>query len=332
LGRWDQADTVIQRLDQLRAQLPVLGVLQLDALHALLRGDTEERLRLTKEMAARDSSPISLMLTGQTANRLLRPRDAIPALERSDSLMLASGEVVQVIALASAYHEADSHDAELRTVLTGRRLFPSAVLLESQLRAYGGLRRSAEAEALADTILRGITDSVGRETRMVVTGALELRAHGDSLAAGRLLGMVRAWYAAHPVKLQRPPRIADEGRVFYLTGQLDSAESRFAVAARDTLNLEAQGYLGLIRARRGDKKGAALIADVLGALPRKWMFGTNTTWSSAIVGALGDKARAVQLLRRSKEHGATMETWHYAPQLDALRGYPPFEELIRPQR
>jgi hypothetical protein len=62
------------------------------------------------------------------------------------------------------------------------------------------------------------------------------------------------------------------------------------------------------------------------------MFGTNTTWSSAIVGALGDKARAVQLLRRSKEHGATMETWHYAPQLDALRGYPPFEELIRPQR
>ena len=68
------------------------------------------------------------------------------------------------------------------------------------------------------------------------------------------------------------------------------------------------------------------------SMPFKWMFGTNTAWSGAIVGALGDKARAVELLRHSKEQGAALDTWNYAPQLDALRGYPPFEELIRPQR
>jgi hypothetical protein len=246
--------------------------------------------------------------------------------------MLSAGEMLQEIGLAIAYHQAGAHDAELRTALRGRTFFPAGPFVENQLRAYAGLHRSKESAALADTILRGITEPLGRPVQFVITGALELRAHGDSAAGARLLDMARAWYAAHHVDAPPRSRLFNEGRVFYVTGQLDSAESRFAHVARDTLDLEAAGYLALVRIRRGDSGRAAIIADSLGALHRKWLFGTNTEWRAAITLALGDKERAVQLLRQASREGAGMESWHYAAHLDALRGYPPFEELIRPQR
>jgi hypothetical protein len=62
------------------------------------------------------------------------------------------------------------------------------------------------------------------------------------------------------------------------------------------------------------------------------MFGANTEWHAAIAGALGDKERAVRLLKQATSEGASMESWHFAPHLLALHGYAPFEKLIEPQR
>ncbi len=331
-GQWDEADSVLRRLDLLRHRLPPIGRLELDGMHTALRGDNEGELRNLRELAARDSSPLVLFLLGLSANKLLRPRIALVALERSDSIMVAAGEIGQSRAIGTAYHQAGAYDAELRVARRARRQFPAPVFLEYQLRAYAGLHRSNEAIGLADTVLRGINDPSGMPVQFIINGALDLRIHGDSVAAARLFKMARAWYETHAVAKPLPSRSLEEGRAYYLTGQLDSAESRFARAARDTLNVAAAGYLGLVRLLRGDRKAAATIADSLGALPRKWLFGVHTAWRAAITGALGDKERAVQLLRQASREGASMDSWHYAPYLDALRGYAPFETLIRPER
>jgi len=137
---------------------------------------------------------------------------------------------------------------------------------------------------------------------------------------------------AHPVANAPPRRLISEGEVLLLTGHLDSAESRFRRAKTDTLNLDAAGYLAFVLLRRGDTTRATAIGDSLGALRRKWLFGSNTEWHAAIVGALGNKERAVQLLKQAGQEGASMENWHSAAHLLSLHGYPPFETLITPQR
>jgi hypothetical protein len=115
-------------------------------------------------------------------------------------------------------------------------------------------------------------------------------------------------------------------------GMHDSAAARFARLARDTTEIDAAGYLVLTQLARGDRAHAGAAADSLGALHRRWLFGRNTFWRAAIRGALGERDRAVQLLRQSQREGQEMVEWHYAPALDALHGYPAFETLVRPQR
>jgi serine/threonine-protein kinase len=72
-------------------------------------------------------------------------------------------------------------------------------------------------------------------------------------------------------------------------------------------------------------------ADSLGALKRPWLFGANTFWRAAILGALGERDAAVQLLQQAHREGQRMESWHYTAALDSLRGYPAFDALIRPR-
>jgi hypothetical protein len=77
---------------------------------------------------------------------------------------------------------------------------------------------------------------------------------------------------------------------------------------------------------------AGAIADSLGSLRRPWLHGEHLYWRAAIIGALGEHALAVQLLRQANHEGQAMMSWHAAPPLAALRGFPQFEDLIRPRR
>ena len=88
--------------------------------------------------------------------------------------------------------------------------------------------------------------------------------------------------------------------------------------------------LGLAEIARGNRDRARAIADSLGTLQRKWLFGEHTYWRAAIVGALGDQELAVQLLQQSHTEGQSMQAWHFTTELRALHGFPPFETLIRP--
>lgn len=279
LGEWDAADSTVRRLERMRAQLPPLNVLQLDALRARLDGDLAEGHRLISMVAARDPSPVWFMLSGANANELLRPRVAIPALQRSDSLMRAAGVLEQAVSLATAYHQAGDHSAELRTTRSARTTFTTRDLLEHEMRALAGLGRGAEALALADTILAGITDPGGGDDRFVLAGAEELVAHGDTAAARRVYESLRRWYHNHRERGATPSRALREGRVSLALGDAHAAAGQFAFAARDTGNLAAVAHVALAAIARDDRARAAAIADSLGALTRRWTFGAHLYWT-----------------------------------------------------
>jgi tetratricopeptide (TPR) repeat protein len=289
-------------------------------------------LRRSEAIAARDSNIVYLYITGLTANRLLRPHVALPALLASDSVMRATGWAPQVNVLAETYHLLGRHEEELATIEQGRRLFPAnRALLARGLRAHAALRRPAAALALADTVARTAADSLGADLNGVLTGAAEFRAHGDSVTARRLAAMMLDWFAAHPLRTPAPARAERVGLAFLELGQLDSAERHLRVAARDTTCCAA-AYLAAVRfARDGDRAALLRVADSLGADRRRWQFGSGRFAQAALVARV-DRDRAMTLLRQAVREGFYLLPLHYNRLVEPLRGYPPFEALVTPRR
>jgi hypothetical protein len=267
---------------------------------------------------------------------LLKPALALPALEASEAaygVMGGRGALQLQRILAEVYHEGGNYDRELRTVVEAQRKFPNESILRGRsLRAYAGSKDPASALALADLLLGDTNDSIGAMASQVTTASQEFRADGDVATATRLLSLVTAWYERRSASPPTPALRFSEGVALLMGGKGDSAAVRFALLARDTTRIDAAGYLGLADVVRGDRAAARAVADSLGRLKRPWLFGTNTYWRGAILGALGDKALAVELLRQAASEGQTLQAWHFATALDSLHGYPPFEALIRPER
>jgi DNA-binding SARP family transcriptional activator/TolB-like protein len=335
-GEYARADSMARRIERLPQGLSATERLQLDYMKAELKGDIAGQLRAQQQLVARDSSALAFELAGEAAIWLLRPDLALPALQRSaPAYLVIGGGAAQsnLSLLAEAYHQAGAHDRELRALLDNQAVFPDVSQLRGRaLRAYAGLARGAEALALADTMLRGSRDSTGIVAMRLVAGAEEFRAHGDSRAASRLLAMARTWIVTHPAPAASRDRQFLEGVVMLASGMPDSAIVRLAVVARDTARIDAAGYLALAQLARGDRASARAAADSLGALDRPWLFGAQTFWRAAILGALGERDLAVQLLQQANREGQHMQQWHFMTALDSLRGYAGFEALIRPKR
>lgn len=336
-GEFARAESLMIRIERLPGGLTATEQLVWDYARAELDGNLAHLLRAAEQLAARDSSALSLYLVGEAGTMLLRPKLAVPVLEAAQpsyELMGGRAAVLLRSVMAEAQHEAGAHDSELRILLAAERAFPFAepVWQGRRLRAYAGLRNGPAALALADSMLRNPDDSTGAAAMRVTIGAQEFRAHGDPATAKRLLSLVAAWRERLPMHGRIPQRQFAEATAMLMSGMTDSAAVRFASVAQDTTRIDAAGYLALADVARGDRGRARAIADSLGALRRPWLFGAHTYWRAAIMGALGERPLALQLLQQSNAEGRQMDTWHYAAALDSLRGYAPFEALVTPQR
>ncbi len=335
-GEWARADSMVRRIERLPQGLSATERLQLEYMKAELSGDLAGKLRVQQQLVARDSSILALHLSGEAAVSLLRPDLAVPALELTAPAyhLLGTGAArTHTMSLAEAYHQAGTHDRELRALIDSQASFPDVSLLRGRrLRAYAGLARGPDATALADTMLRGDRDSSGIVVMQVVAGAEEFRAHGDGRTASVLLTMARRWMTERASPTASPDRRFHEGIVLLASGMPDSAIVRFAPLARSTTRIEMAGYLALAHAARGDRVRARAAADSLGALQRAWLFGAHTFWRAAILGALRERDQSVQLLQQAHREGQEMQQWHYTTALASLHGYAPFDALVRPRR
>ena len=219
----------------------------------------------------------------------------------------------------------------------GTRLVPRGApgYRSTRLRAFAGLGDSAEAIALADTLLREQNDpNLTVAAGNVHFGAREFEAHGDTLAAARLRRMTLAWFHGHATPTPSIARQALLGYAWFDLRQYDSAAVYLRAAARDTGNnaVTAAGYLGVIAAATGDTAGALAVADSLSRQTRKWDLGLSTWWRAAIVANLGQRDLALQLLTEARRKGQAMNFWHYHTALRPLRGYRPFEDMIQPRK
>ena len=101
----------------------------------------------------------------------------------------------------------------------------------------------------------------------------------------------------------------------------------------DSMNVDFLGGLGASEARLGHRVEAEALAGRLAAINR------GPYWRARIAALLGDRDGAVALLRQAIAQGIScavrwgpgIEDCHREMDFESLRGYAPFDELLRPK-
>jgi tetratricopeptide (TPR) repeat protein len=335
-GRYDQAEEVVRRLEAQRDRLSSYDRLVLDYQRFHIAGDIPQIVRLASEVFARSADPIFAYSIGFWSLRILRPDLAIPALKASHDHETRVGWEGQARDEALAFHQAGDYRAQLAALDSGTVNTPDGAsgYRNSKLSAYAGLGDAATALALADTLLRQATPGDSGVITAVGNGASEFDAHGDSATASQLNLMTLRWADEnHSAK----PSIGWEravGTRWLFSGNLDSAQAHLERALPDSsVNaITTISYLAIIAVQHGDSARARFVVDSIAATVPKWDRGRTPFVQAVILAELGERARALQLLKTVPGVGGSMINWHTALGLRSLRGYAPFEALITPRK
>jgi len=150
-----------------------------------------------------------------------------------------------------------------------------------------------------------------------------------------------AWFASRPDDALR----AYHGEALYYAERWSDADTMFAALIADTkageqfissraepADVAFRGFRAVALAHVGRSEEALEMDRWLMQLDRPYLRGANTRWRAAISAALGNRARAVQLLHQAMEEGMVLGYNHYHdPEWETLRDYEPYQVLMRPE-
>jgi Flp pilus assembly protein TadD len=177
----------------------------------------------------------------------------------------------------------------------------------------------------------------------MLSAAEELRAHGHREDSLKMAGRAVNWYHNRTgEEARREDTRSGLGDALYQTERWEEAKAIFAaLASEHTDNVFYMGRLGTLAARRGDRVEAERIAEKLRHIENPYLAGNHTYRSACISALLGDKDRAVTLLREAVAQGSGANEapelygygfmYRHSMDFESLRGYPPLEELIKPK-
>jgi tetratricopeptide (TPR) repeat protein len=352
------ADSVGRTLQPHRDQLTLLDRLQLDATLAGCRGDYEMASRILSQPApALAHSTQFQMLRAVNSRMAGRPGEAVDILRRLDpehdlGWLPDSGKALYRRDLAVPYHTLGDYRSELRVARQLVRRDPNRLAsLNLESHALAGLGKTSDVLDRVERAWRlppdplmmyGLANlTVGRLALVNTPGrlcyevALEVQTHGHPEAARTAAERAVSWYRAQPSEQRSQPEYRYTlARALELLGQYGEADSLMqGLVAAEPGNVDYQGVLGVLAARRGDRAEAQRIDQALAGLSQPYLTGFPTYYRAEIAAVLGNRERAVELLRDAIAHGA-VDPWdhlHSEPAFIALHGYPPFDELLRPK-
>jgi len=353
VGEFAVADSLGHALERHAGRFAPLDRAYLAWVLATCRGDGPEALRAARAMANLAPGSEALYLVAEDAMALNRPREAVDALVGlGPDRGFTRGWWVYWSDLTSAWHLVGDHRRELQAALEGLRRFPdNPQILATQVRALAALGRVEEMR-------RGVAASMNlppmegwAAADVLLLAAVELRAHGHAAAADTMLAQARDWLAARP-----PAEAASEAHqvrvalVAYTAGRLVDAQREFerlaarggpgrsgsvggaAVMGDAWDQMDYLGYVGAVAARQGNRDQALRVAQTLERVTRPYLFGRPTVWRARIAALLGERDGAVALLREAFAKGYPhAHALHTDLAFEALRDYPPFQELLRPK-
>ena len=118
----------------------------------------------------------------------------------------------------------------------------------------------------------------------------------------------------------------------YLAGDWQESMNMWAVLEEENpTDVDCLGYVGVSAARLGRRVDATNVDRRLREWNQPYTFGRNTLWRARIAALLGERERAVGLLRQAFAEGHVFDSeLHRDVSLEALRGFKSFEEILSP--
>jgi tetratricopeptide (TPR) repeat protein/predicted Ser/Thr protein kinase len=339
-GQYAKGDSLVRSLSQRRERLSPYEGMFVDYMGAGMRGNNAEQLRVLRLMrgAAPDDDVVNYLI-GLHALALNRPRETVSAIstvvhELKDSAFYARSWGFS--ALASALHLLEEYEEELRVLRRAREIYPDVISLRAdEVRALVALGRLEDVETLIDETLAA-SGSFGTPAGVIGAASTALRVHIGREEAIEMAERAVAWREG---ELEGKTVADDWSGHFHMADDLCAAERWqearglfLELASERPEDLQVEGYLGVIAARLGDRDEALATLEGLRQLDRPYLFGNNTYSAACIAAQLGERERAVELIRQALSQGFWIGMQlHTDRDLEPLSGYPPFEELRRPK-
>jgi serine/threonine-protein kinase len=338
IGRWDKAAPILGFLDQNRDKLPPHPLGLLNYLTALSQGKHEEALRALlwlHEIAPREG----IFNLTVAANELLinKPRMALDILEKVDvpeGWLNSAPGTWWFLCWSGAHHFLGNYKKELEVIRGARKYYPDALnLIAVEARALAALGKIEEAKKVVDESVLS-RSSLGTAGGVMLEAARELRVRGHQEAFKEIAGRAVEWYRGRAAGKEATAGWRSAlAEALYVSERWEEAAALIEkLRSEDPENIDYIGYTGTLAARRADREGALSISEELRKIDRPYTFGAQTYWRARIAALLGMKAEAVELLRQAFAQGYDydIELFQEAD-LDPLRDYAPFRELMKPK-
>jgi hypothetical protein len=333
-----RADSVAREADRRRGTLDAYDLHTLDYLRAMIRGDLTAAYESSMlALEALPGSPVALRRAGYAALSANHPRRAAELLSRLDPTIGACGGGCQHYwwELTSAEHMLGEYQQELVDANRSIQQYPGLLNMRfNAIRALAALGRDEEVERSVDSAIVLHADGWLNQLSVMNGAVSELRIHGRSAAAERVLSRALAWYDSLPDDAKRSRQYDFAyASALYLAHRWRESEKMFQHdAQRYPGNGFHAGFVAAAAFQAGDKQTFDRIVEQLEAATAPGAPGGDNGWLGKLSGMRGDRERAVRLLRQNLTEGRDYNIiMHAEPYLDPLRGYPPFEELMRPK-
>ncbi len=334
LKQYSKAQENVRVLNAHREKLSLFEKCNLDRHIATLSGDYPaaiKALQKMSEIAPRDGLVHFLLGTKLVeTNRCKEASEMFKKIDPGRGWM--RGWYPYWTFVSAAHHMNGEHTEELRQARIARKLYPNyAQILVLEVRALSALGRVDDIAVLVE---RNVNMNLSAQPGILRDAGHELYVHGYEQAGRRLLDQSCQLYAA-----RFATEDFDERALFGYALALYSAErwleakvifARLADTYPDKIRY--QGYLGSLAARNGDLGEAQQVMQKLRSVERPYLFGYHTYWQACLASVLGKKDEAMLLLHRAFEQGHKFGlSIHLDKDLEPLKDYPPFIELLRHQ-
>jgi len=339
-GQYEKANALLQPIFQKRDELTPLDNHLLDWYDAELRGRNGEALRFARE--AEKLAPKNYIINyivGLEEKVINHPRETIETYAKMDSVdpKILYGRPAlswRLSVLADAHHMLGNYKKELEVIKIGEKYFPKRLWFRAtEARALAALGKTNEVKKVIEECLREESTG-GTPGDVMLEAAKELYAHRDKDASREVFARAIEWYRSRPEDEKKTESYQlSLANALYPARQWEETGKIFeALAADHPDNIDYQGYLGALAARRGDRSQAMKISEELAKIDRRFLFGNHTYWRVCIAALLGEKERAVALLEESFSQGRRYDVdLHRDIDLESLWDYPPFMEILRPK-
>jgi tetratricopeptide (TPR) repeat protein len=236
--------------------------------------------------------------------------------------------------LSESLHLLGQYERELAEVRRGQDIHPQDIGLRiAGARALVALGRLDETTPVVNAGL-SLASDVGGHAYLLFGTAVEMRLHGHPGPSALMTRRALEWLRSRPPEefTTREAR-ASLAWALCVAERWDEAQGVYQQLAREAPDdVRWLGNLGFLAARRGDRARALFISEQLRVAKQAYLLGQNTRRRAGIAGWLGGKDQAVELLRGAFAEGVWHDlALHQDLDLEPLRGYPPFDELVKPR-